>query len=172
MSWSNFAAMKGQQAPTSRPGVSLRQAVRSAPSQTASTSRNRKVGQASAASRTSESNVRIELKGPSNSRSRSMRIAPILRGGGGRAATIVRRTKPAGAAWSMADLGRIRVEWNGIRSTSFRVAHVLIGKPASTFPGHALTLRQAHARIVPVHQHAGGERQRQIDQHGDADDLD
>jgi hypothetical protein len=29
---------------------------------------------------------------------------------------------------------RIPFEWNGLRSTSFAVAHVLFGKPLSTFP--------------------------------------
>jgi len=35
-------------------------------------------------------------------------------------------------------LERIPFDWNGIRSTFFALAHVLIGKPVSTFPGHAL----------------------------------
>jgi hypothetical protein len=35
-------------------------------------------------------------------------------------------------------LERIPFEWNGLRSNSFSVAHVLFGKPVSTFPEHAL----------------------------------
>jgi hypothetical protein len=33
---------------------------------------------------------------------------------------------------------RIPFEWNGLRSAFFAVAHVLFGKPVSTFPEHAL----------------------------------
>src|ERR1019366_1901109 len=34
----------------------------------------------------------------------------------------------------------------------------------------ASALARSHMGIVPVHQHAGGERKRQIDRHGDGDD--
>ena len=43
-------------------------------------------------------------------------------------------------------LERIPFDWNGIRSTFFALAHVLIGKPVSTFPGHA----QPHGRQAMV----------------------
>jgi hypothetical protein len=39
---------------------------------------------------------------------------------------------------SAAALEHIPIEWIGICSASFALAHVLIGKPVSTFPEHAL----------------------------------
>jgi hypothetical protein len=41
--------------------------------------------------------------------------------------------------WQRPLLEHVPFEWNRMRSTSFSVAHVLFGKPASIFPEHALT---------------------------------
>ena len=45
-------------------------------------------------------------------------------------------------------LERIPFRWNGICSTFFVVTHVLIGKPVSTFPGHALS--QGGMTYLPI----------------------
>ena len=42
-------------------------------------------------------------------------------------------------------LERVPFGWNGMRSASFAAAHVVIGKPVSTFPGHALAALLAAA---------------------------
>jgi len=43
----------------------------------------------------------------------------------------------AGARPEIERLERIPIEWIGMRSAYFALAHVLIGKPVSTFPEHA-----------------------------------
>src|SRR6516162_5124226 len=46
---------------------------------------------------------------------------------------------------------RIPIEWIGIRSTSLASAHVLIGKPVSTFPEHAPSVVDLHASRTDTH---------------------
>src|SRR6516164_7521784 len=55
-------------------------------------------------------------------------------------------------------LEHVPIEWIGICSASFALAHVLIGKPVSTFPKHALALPRKWGREperAAAHQLAG-----------------
>ena len=85
--------MKGQQAPTTSPGFLGRQAVRSVPVQTASTSRNLSVGTTINHSSSALTIVIRMLVGELNSRVRRKPTKPVVFTGAGRSGTRSWRTK-------------------------------------------------------------------------------
>ena len=89
MNCDSLAWMNGQHAPTGRPTVSGKQALRSLPCHTASTSRKRTVGMIVNQSSRMQAMVSRILVGELSSRVRMKPIAPVVRTGAERGATIV-----------------------------------------------------------------------------------
>ena len=87
MNWANLAWMNGQQAPTTCPVFSERQAVRSLPLQTASTSRKFSVGTTVNHSSNAQTIVTRMLPGVLNSRVRRNPTKPVVFTGAGRSST-------------------------------------------------------------------------------------
>ena len=85
--------MKGQQAPTTSPGFLGRQAVRSVPVQTASTSRNLSAGTMMNHSSSALTIVIRMLVGELNRRVRRKPMKPVVFTGAGRSGTRSWRTK-------------------------------------------------------------------------------
>src|SRR6476661_4484063 len=92
MNWVNFAWTNGQQAPTTCPAFSARQAVRSLPVQTASTSRNLSAGTTVNHNSSALTMVIRILVGELNSRVRRKPTTPVVLTGAGRSATRSSRT--------------------------------------------------------------------------------
>src|SRR5580698_2638159 len=60
-----------------------------------------------------------------------------------------------------------------VRGGGFGPANSLRTKPPGVRRSIMVsTLHHPHMSVVPVHQQAGAERERQVDRHGDGDDLD
>src|SRR5215510_1324542 len=93
MNWLNFAVTNGQQAPTGRPTVSDRHAVRSLPVHTASSTRNWNAGTIVNHSSSAPRMVIRILVGVLKSRVRRNPMKPVVFTGAGRSGTILRRTK-------------------------------------------------------------------------------
>src|SRR6202790_1252823 len=92
MNWLNFACTNGQHAPTACPAFSARQALRSLPLQTASTSRNLSAGTTTNQSSSALVIVIRMLVGELNSLVRRKPTKPVVFTGAGRSGTRSRRT--------------------------------------------------------------------------------
>src|SRR3954470_4953018 len=92
MNWANLAWTNGQHAPTTSPAFLARQAVRSLPVQTASTSRNLSAGTTVNHSSSTLTIVIRILVGELNSRVRRKPTKPVVFTGAGRSATRSPRT--------------------------------------------------------------------------------
>src|SRR6195256_6595637 len=86
MNWLNLACTNGQQAPTACPTLSARQAVRSLPVQTASTSMNLSAGTTMNHSASALTIVIRMLVGELNNRVRRKPTKPVVLIGAGRSA--------------------------------------------------------------------------------------